>query len=206
MQILRGEYQARKVELDRLLKARWLRLNLWRSALKESLPRAGGLCAGTCKDGTACDNRVKTGSHCYRHTDQQSTPNLFDQQPTVNTIAFAARYRVTLWAYIDCGIEMERLARRGRFLRSVLKAMLLDKTDPVAPHDTPVEYFGESFEDKAARTRWAEGRALDMDVEDYGPEGESAASGDDAPEAWRDWEASESFKESMSHRKANRWQ
>ena len=148
------------------------------------MPRAGGFCAGTCKDGTDCNNSVKTGTHCHRHTDQQSTPNL---------IVFAARYRVTLQAYIDCGIELERLVRRGRFLRSVLKAMLLDKTDPVAPHDTPVEYFGESREDSAARTRWAEGRALDLDIEDYGSEGESAASGDDAPEAWRDWASSESF-------------
>ena len=185
LQMLRAEYVERKAELERLGNARWLRAARWLAAYRKAHARPG-LCAGQCKDGSQCDNRVKEGARlCHLHTDQKP--------PVFNLIAFAARYRVTLWAYIDCQRRLEQIRHRGWFLRSVLKRMLQETEEPVAANDFDTPYFVESREDVVARIAWAEGRAIDLDIEDYGPDGEAAAHGDDAPEEWRDWEAAQSY-------------
>lgn len=191
MQMLRSEHAARRAELPRLAecvadakRALWL----W-SYLRT--PHEDGKCLGRTSKGHRCGNSVK-GTHCHLHRDQRP-----ESPPFVVAADIVLRAAVDMaWElWLQHTTQIEAITRRGRFLKAVLNRMLQEKAEPLDPTgEYRPEYFTEDDQTRRARWLWAEGRAVDLTIEGHRDRDGLAAAGDDAPDEWRDWDASMSYR------------
>lgn len=189
MEMLRGEYRSVSADIERLSEAvqdAKRSLALW--AILRS-PAEDGVCRGTTTKGHRCRRKVK-GSHCSNHAAQRP-----ESPPFLISYDIVLRQAVEMaWAlWLGAHERREEITRRGRFLRSVLRRMLAERSDnPDPAGQWRPEYYIEDDQTRRARWLWAEGRALDLTIEGHRDSDGLFALGDDAPEDDRNWEVAQS--------------